>query len=400
MRSVLAAVVDRGLFGGIHRGFALFRRLRAGAAGALVRTGRGAVVVAVRRFFCRHRDCSPFVLVYSRGCAAERAGGCGCRGDVVGRSAGAGPRLGAVTDILGEQFVLDDGAVRVEVSALAAVLREVRVRGIRITETVDPSGLPPKGCGIVLSPWPNRVADARWQLNGATQQLDVTDVARGGAIHGLLRNTAYTLRERTDRSLTLAAMIHPQHGWPLLLESWVTYALDGDGVAVTHGVRNHADAPAPWAVGAHPYFRVGEVSTDELMLRVDAGVRLELDERLNPVAERDVIAGEFDLRGGRSLHGADLNVAYGRLANRDTRGTIARLEAPDGAATEVWADPEFGWLQVFTPADFPGADGVGRAVALEPMSAPPNALNSGIDLIWLAPGETRELTWGARHLPA
>ena len=318
----------------------------------------------------------------------------------MGRSAGASPRLGAVIDILGEQFVLDDGAVRVEVSALAAVLREVRVRGIRITETVDPSGLPPKGCGIVLSPWPNRVADARWQLNGATQQLDVTDVARGGAIHGLLRNTAYTLRERTDRSLTLAAMIHPQHGWPLLLESWVTYALDGDGVAVTHGVRNHADAPAPWAVGAHPYFRVGEVSTDELTLRVYAGVRLELDERLNPVAERDVTAGEFDLRGGRSLHGADLNVAYGRLANRDTRGTIARLEAPDGAATEVWADPEFGWLQVFTPADFPGADGVGRAVALEPMSAPPNALNSGIDLIWLAPGETRELTWGARHLPA
>ena len=43
----------------------------------------------------------------------------------MGRSAGASPRLGAVTDILGEQFVLDDGAVRVEVSALAAVLREV-----------------------------------------------------------------------------------------------------------------------------------------------------------------------------------------------------------------------------------------------------------------------------------
>jgi len=309
-------------------------------------------------------------------------------------------RLVGVTEILGEQFVLDDGTVRVEASALAAVLREVRVRGVRITETVGTDALPSHGCGIVLSPWPNRVADARWQLDGKTQQLDVTDVARGGAIHGLLRNTAYTLRHRSDEVMSLGATIHPQHGWPFLLETSVTYALEDDGFSVTHGVRNRSDAPAPWAVGAHPYFRVGEVPTDELTLHVDAGVRLELDERLNPVAEREVTPGEFDLRQGRSLAGADLNVAYGMLANRDEPGEIARLDAPDGSATQVWADPEFRWLQVFTPGDFPGATGVGRAVALEPMSAPPNALNSGVDLIWLEPGERRELTWGARHLPA
>ncbi|MDZ8170700.1 aldose 1-epimerase family protein [Microbacterium xanthum] len=305
-----------------------------------------------------------------------------------------------MTGILGEQFVLDDGTVRIEVGSLAAVLREVRVRGVRITETVGAQALPSHGCGIVLSPWPNRVKDARWELDGTTQQLDVTDVARGSAIHGLLRNTPYTLRHRTDEVMSLGAVIHPQHGWPFLFETWVTYALEADGFSVTHGVRNRSDARAPWAVGAHPYFRVGEVPTDDLTLHVDAAVRLELDERLNPVAERDVAPGEFDLRGGRSLAGADLNVAYGKLANRDEPGEIARLDAPDGSSTQVWADPEFGWVQVFTPDDFPGADGVGRAVALEPMSAPPNALNSGTDLIWLEPGQVRELTWGARYLPA
>ena len=100
----------------------------------------------------------------------------------------------------GEQFVLDDGRVRVEIGALAAVLREVRVDGVRVTETVPADSMPSHGCGIVLAPWPNRVKDARWTLDGEVQQLDITDVARGGAIHGLLRNTDYRERARTART--------------------------------------------------------------------------------------------------------------------------------------------------------------------------------------------------------
>lgn len=305
-----------------------------------------------------------------------------------------------MTSPLGEQFVLDDGNVRVEIGALAAVLREVRVGGVRLTETVAPHTLPSHGCGIVLSPWPNRVKDARWTLDGAVQQLDVTDVARGSAIHGLLRNTAYQVRDRSDRSLSLGATVYPQHGWPFLIETWVTYQLEHDGLTVTHGAKNLSEHAAPWAVGAHPYFRVGETPTDDLTLRVGGESYLELDDRLNPVAEHAVADTAFDLRSPHSLAGADLNVAIGQLANSGERAEVARLEAPDGAATAVWADPAFRWLQVFTPADFPDQDGTGRAVALEPMSAPPNALNSGTDLIWLELGASREISWGVRYSPA
>ncbi|MGZ0712725.1 aldose 1-epimerase family protein (plasmid) [Coraliomargarita sp. W4R53] len=302
-----------------------------------------------------------------------------------------------MTASLGEQFLLDDGHVRVEVGSLAAVLREVRVGGTRITETVAPDALPSHGCGLVLSPWPNRVKEARWLLDGAVQQLDVTDVARGSAIHGLLRNTAYHLRSRTDRSLSLGATVFPQHGWPFILDTWVTYRLEDEGISVTHGAHNRSDARAPWSVGAHPYFRVGETPTDDLTLRVAGESRLDLDEKLNPIAEHDVTGSLFDLREPRSLAGADLNVAFGQLANREQRTDVASLNSPDGSSTTVWADPAFRWLQVFTPADFPGENGPGRAVALEPMSAPPNALNSGTDLHWLEPDESHEISWGVRY---
>ncbi|MEV8268423.1 aldose 1-epimerase family protein [Microbacterium sp. NPDC076911] len=297
----------------------------------------------------------------------------------------------------GEQFLLDDGNVRVEIGALAAVLREVRVGGVRITETVPAHTLPSHGCGIVLAPWPNRVKDARWMLNGNVQQLDITDVARASAIHGLLRNTAYTVRERTDRSLTLGATVFPQHGWPFTLDTWVTYALEHDGISVTHGATNQGAASAPWAVGAHPYFRVGENTADEMTVRIAGETRLELDDRLNPVAEHSVAGTQFDLRSPQSLAGADFNVGFGQLSNREARQEVAWLEASDGAATSIWADPAFGWLQLFTPADFPGAEGPHRAVALEPMTAPPDALNSGIDLRWLDSGESFECSWGARY---
>jgi aldose 1-epimerase len=36
-------------------------------------------------------------------------------------------------------------------------------------------------------------------------------------------------------------------------------------------------------------------------------------------------------------------------------------------------------------------------VAIEPMTAPANAFNTGAGLRWLAPGESWTLRWGIRH---
>ena len=70
------------------------------------------------------------------------------------------------------------------------------------------------------------------------------------------------------------------------------------------------------------------------------------------------------------------------------------LAGPDGT-TELWADPVFGYVQVFTPPDLVGR---GRAVAVEPMTCPPDALNSGTGLITLAPEESWQGSWGLRPI--
>lgn len=82
------------------------------------------------------------------------------------------------------------------------------------------------------------------------------------------------------------------------------------------------------------------------------------------------------------------------------RGDSAWLEAPDGARTTLWQNLEWGYLQVFTTPIFPRPEGLGVAVAVEPMTAPPDALNSGQGLVWIEPGASWQGSWGLRYTAA
>lgn len=59
----------------------------------------------------------------------------------------------------------------------------------------------------------------------------------------------------------------------------------------------------------------------------------------------------------------------------------------------LWAGEGYRWLQVFT-GDPLGPDRRRKAVAIEPMTCPPNAFVTGDDLLVLEPGETVTHTRG------
>lgn len=300
-------------------------------------------------------------------------------------------------DALGQHLVIESDGTRVEVGTVAAVLRSVTVGGVDIVERNDGSRQPWFGNGIVLVPWPNRVRDGRWTHDGEELELALTERKLGNALHGLLRFADYEVREQTAASVTLGALVPQQHGWPFLLDTWVRYEARPDGLTVTHGVANLGDQRAPYAVGTHPFGRIGDVPVEDLTLTVAAATYFDVDERLNPIAERPVDGTRFDLRGGVRVGDLDLDTAFGGVTHRE--GASLWLTAPDGATLELVQDVDWGYVQVFTTDIFP-RDGVrGRAVAIEPMTAPPDALNSGQGLQWIEPGATSEGTWGLRFTP-
>ncbi|WP_309068708.1 aldose 1-epimerase family protein [Microbacterium sp.] len=284
------------------------------------------------------------------------------------------------------------GPVTAHIAQVGAALRGLSVGGVDIVARY-PEGAPaPFGSGIVLAPWPNRIRDGRWDDGGKTRQLDLTEPDRSNAIHGLLRNTPYEIIETRDEVATLRAMVFPQHGYPYTLRTSVTYALTDDGVEVTHEIVNVGDGDAPVALGTHPFFCIGGVPTADLTLTLPAATVFEVDDRLLPTAEVPV-SGVFDLRGGARVGDLELDTGFGSLA-RDSDGRArTTLTAPDGRRVAMWQDENWGYIQAFNTDIYPGHP---MAIAIEPMTAPADAFNSGQDVRRLAPGESWTARWGVQ----
>ncbi|MBH0053410.1 aldose 1-epimerase family protein [Salinibacterium sp. SWN139] len=296
----------------------------------------------------------------------------------------------------GTQYIIsrdsEQGEARATITELAASLREFSIGGVDLVESYAETAMPPFADGIVLVPWPNRIEDGTWMLEGEPQHLDITERDRNNAIHGLLRNTGYSLIERTESSVTLEATVFPQHGYPFHLHTTVRYELVEGGLRVSHTATNLSDAAAPYALGTHPFFKIGDTPIAELTLTMTAATRFESNERNIPTNEVAVSGTGFDLSGGRLVGELDLDTAFGGIEVVD--GVAARLTAPDGREIRVTVDDKFDFVQLFTPRNFPTLTGVGQVVAIEPMTAAPNAFNTGRGLLWLEPGSEFAASWG------
>jgi aldose 1-epimerase len=303
---------------------------------------------------------------------------------------------------MGENFelqaTLGGRCQKAVVTEIAGSLRALEVDGVALLQDYPAQSGAPSCAGWVLVPWPNRVADGQWTYDGVPQQLEITEPGHGNALHGLLTRAAYSVAHRTEDSITLAADVTAEPGYPFELATAVRYRLVRDGLLVTHSLTNTGSRAAPAAAGAHPYLRLGSIPTEDLTLVINADTHIEVNERLNPTgAATDVRGTRHDFRAGQRVGAVSLDDAWGNVCREPDGSSLHYLEAPDGSQVQLFMDASFGYIQAFTTPIFPTQDGLVTAVALEPMTAPADAFNSGEGLRWLAPGETWDLSWGIRH---
>ncbi len=279
------------------------------------------------------------------------------------------------------------GDVSAQIAQVGASLRSLRIGSVDLIAPYPLDAPTPSGSGVVLVPWPNRIRDGRWDDDGTERQLAISEPKLGNASHGLLRYTAYTVEE-TASATTLSATIFPQTGYPYLVETSVTYVLRTDGIDVTHALTNRSATAAPVAVGTHPFLTIGDVDPHDLVLRVPAQTAFETDERMLPTGTRPADAA---LRDGIRLGDAKLDTGFTDL-ERDPDGLVrTSVTAPDGRRLTLWQGAGFDFVQVFTTVKYPGQ---ALALAIEPMTAPADAFNSGLGVRRLSPGETWTLQWG------
>lgn len=196
------------------------------------------------------------------------------------------------------------------------------------------------GRGQVLAPWPNRLAGGAYEWEGESRQLPLNDLEAGSAIHGLVRWASWRMAERDAAGVTMEHVLHPQPGYPFTLRLRVEYRLGADGLTVRTTAENAGDRACPFGAGHHPY------------------IACDVD----------------DLFGAEKLD--------------ESRPFDGSFSVGD---VTVWADASWPYVQLFT-GDLP--DVGRRGFAVEPMTCPPNAFNTGEALIRLEPGDTFEGTWG------
>nr|WP_296768186.1 aldose 1-epimerase family protein [Rhodococcus sp. (in: high G+C Gram-positive bacteria)] len=307
--------------------------------------------------------------------------------------------MAAMADV--ESYRLTSGRYRAEIASTGAGLRLLEFDGSPMTETWDTGTKPPLSAGLVLAPWPNRVADGTFTFGGTEHRLDITEPSRNNASHGFVRRVEWTLVERTPARVEQSVDVGLHKGWPYRLSVTVVHELTDDGLVVTATAKNIGAVDAPYGMGFHTFVRAGDVPLDECTLEFSAGTRLQLDPVRNlPNGPSVPTAGsDFDFTSPRSLKGIGLDTPFSaELPDADGKARHY-LRAPDGSATVLWTDREFDWVQVFVadPANDQAYPDRGRALAIEPMTCPPDAFNSGIDLLVLKPGESWSGSWGMEH---
>lgn len=299
---------------------------------------------------------------------------------------------GGSSGIGGRRFEITGGGYRAEVIEVGANLAGLWHRGADETwepVTVDnpPDALPPKSSGAVLLPWPNRIAGGTYRFDGVDYQLPLSEPANGNATHGLARWARWTPEQQSDSSVTLAYDLVPQTGYPFPLRLRLTYSVGEDGLRVTVEAVNTGPAAVPFGAGCHPYLDLGEHDYDTAELLVPAAAMLDTDERQIPTGARPVEGSPYDFRTIRPIGSLRLDQGYAGLT-----GSVAVLRT-ERRSVELHWDDAYRYLQVFTPPEIlPGR----RAVAIEPMSCPANAFNSGEGLVRLEPGQRWSGSWGIR----
>ena len=304
----------------------------------------------------------------------------------------------------GTQFELSFGDYTATVASVGATLRALAYAGRDLIVPFDANEVRPGFRGAILAPWPNRIVDGLYTIDGVTQQLSITEPERGHALHGLAAWLDFiALEEPSDESseesparLVLATTIEPQVGYPYRLQLRVEYTLDADGLRTTMMARNIGPDAAPYGTGPHPYLIAGEGGVDEWTLTLPAERVLTVtDERLIPIGLADVATegdGALDFRTPRVVGGTMIDHAFTGLT-RDEDGTAeVRLTAPSGTGVAMSWSTGCKWVQLYT-ADSSDPSVNRQSLAVEPMTCPPDAFNSGTDLIMLKPGQLASVGW-------
>jgi aldose 1-epimerase len=302
----------------------------------------------------------------------------------------------ATTPPSGEQHEITYGEQSATVVEVGGGIREYFVGDRAVLDPYPLDAVCDGAHGAPLIPWPNRLADGRYSFEGADYQVALNEPTKQNAIHGFLRWRSWQAEKREAARVVMRTTLHPLEGYPFGLDVRVSYELGEGGLTVATSATNVGDRACPFAAGQHPYLSPGEGLIDECELQLRAETRILTDaERQLPTGTEPVSGTAFDFRSACLLGEQRLDFAFTDLAREEDGLARVRLRSPDSSVAELWVDERYSIIELYT-GDTLSEPRRRRGLGAEPMTCPPNGLQTGEGLLRLEPGESTTSRWGAR----
>jgi aldose 1-epimerase len=248
----------------------------------------------------------------------------------------------------------------------------------------------------LLHPWANRVAQMRFTIAG--REIDLANHRdlisldpNGHPIHGLLAGAGGWKVERHEETsdggvlsaaFDFAAQPELMDAFPFPHRLEIEARVAGAMLTLTATLHATGESPVPVAFGFHPYFRLPGVERASWEVEIPVSRRVDLDEEELPTGEMEAAEVEGGPLGSRTFD--DEFGAPEGGAPFVLEGGERRIEVSFGHG--------YSYAQVYAPDD----DDV---IAYEPMTAPTNALVSGLGLKLLEPRESHEATFSIAVSP-
>lgn len=235
----------------------------------------------------------------------------------------------------------------------------------------------------LLAPFPNRIKDGNYNWKNKQYQLPINRPQEQHAIHGFLYNRPFEIdKEKITKNKVEISFKHNYNGdyegFPFSFKIKIKYSLSNkDVLKVKINIENIGNKTMPFGLGFHPYFKTS-TSFDESILTMPACKKLPLDERMLPTEDIILFANK-----SKDFLGKDLTLddcfkinEKGIFTSKDTKSKNAI----------VISSKKLSYFQLFTPS-------TRNAIAIEPMSCPPNVFNNKIDLLKIKPLKKYKASW-------
>lgn len=247
-----------------------------------------------------------------------------------------------------------------------------------------------------LMPCPNRTKNGHYEFGGNQYQMPCNFGNTPHQIHGFMANKPFQVIGQGGNSqegsfLTLQYDYTGDHeGFPFPFRIEITYTMHLDnGFTSETFIQNTGNQEMPLGDGWHPYFQINGIEIDQLELQLPNCQKLHVDKEMIPTGR---VEAYKDFSSRTRLANTHFDDCF-LLEKQEIAKTIL-YDPAKGLGLEVWqdsSDTQYSYLQLFTPDDR-------KSIAIEPMSCPPNALNSKIGLNILRPQESWVSKWGATVL--